>query len=82
MARISCDFGKARTMVSRPTGTIMAPPQPCKMRKATSMWMFVEMPQRKDPRVKIPIAEEKTRRVPKRSAIHPLMGMKTARLSV
>jgi hypothetical protein len=29
-----------------------------------------------------PIAEANTRRVPNRSAIQPLIGMKTARLSV
>ena len=44
--------------------------------------MLLEMPQRNEPSVKRPIAEENTRRVPKRSAIQPLMGMKTARLSV
>ena len=36
MARTSSDLAKVRTIVSRPTGTIMAPPQPCKMRNATS----------------------------------------------
>jgi hypothetical protein len=30
----------------------------------------------------MPIAEAKTRRVPNRSAIQPLIGMKTARLKV
>src|SRR5271154_3415620 len=40
--------------------------------------MLLEMPQRKEPRVKMPMAEAKTRRVPKRSAIQPLMGVKTA----
>jgi hypothetical protein len=39
-------------------------------------------PHSNDPKVKIPMADEKTRRVPKRSAIQPLIGMKTARLSV
>jgi len=60
----------------------MAPPQPCKMRHATSKWMSLDMPQRKDPSVKSPIADANTRRVPNRSAIHPLIGMKTARLKV
>ena len=36
IARISCDFANVRTIVSRPTGTIIAPPQPCKMRNATN----------------------------------------------
>ncbi len=42
----------------------------------------VEIPQRIDPSVKIPIADENTRRVPNRSATQPLTGMKTARLRV
>ena len=48
----------------------------------TSMWMLFEIPQRTDPAVKMPIADENTRRVPYRSAIQPLTGMKTARLKV
>jgi hypothetical protein len=44
--------------------------------------MLFDMPHRKDPRVNSPIADANTRRVPNRSAIHPLIGMKTARLSV
>ena len=82
IARISSDLANVCTMVSRPTGSIIAPPQPCRMRHATSKWMLREMPQRKDPSVNIAIAEENTRRVPNRSAIQPLMGMKTARLNV
>ncbi len=35
-------------------------------------------PQSSEPSVKIPMAEAKTRRVPKRSAIQPEIGMKTA----
>ena len=38
--------------------------------------MLLEMPQRNDPSVNRPIAEANTRRVPNRSAIQPLMGMK------
>ena len=82
MARINSDLANVRTRVSRPTGTIMAPPQPCRMRQATSKWMLLDMPQRNDPSVKRPMAEANTRRVPNRSAIQPLMGMKTARLNV
>ena len=36
MASMSSDLGKVRTMVRRPTGSIIAPPQPCRMRHATS----------------------------------------------
>ena len=82
MALISSDLGKALTMVSRPTGSIMAPPQPCRIRQATSTWMLLERPQSNDPSVNMPIADANTRRVPKRLAIQPLMGMKTARLRV
>ncbi len=64
IARMSSDFANVRTIVRRPTGTIMAPPQPCKMRHATSSWMLVERPQRNEPSAKMPMAEEKTRRVP------------------
>ena len=69
-------------MVMRPTGTIMAPPIPCRTRQATSIVMLVEMPHSSEPREKTAIAEPNTLRVPKRSAIQPLIGMKTARLSV
>ena len=44
--------------------------------------MLFEIPQRIDPIVKMPMAEENTRRVPYRSAIQPLTGMNTARLKV
>ena len=39
-------------------------------------------PQRSEPIENIPIAVKKTHRVPYLSAIHPLIGMKTARLIV
>src|SRR6202167_2125214 len=44
--------------------------------------MSLDIPHKKDPRVNRPIAAANTRRVPNRSAIQPLIGMKTARLSV
>ena len=82
IARTSSNLGKVRTRVSRPTGTIIAPPQPCRIRQAISKWMSLESPQRNEPSVKMPMADANTRRVPKRSAIQPLIGMNTARLSV
>ena len=60
----------------------MAPPIPCSTRQTMSAWMLVDRPESKEPNVKTPIAEANTRRVPKRSAAHPLTGMKTATLSV
>jgi hypothetical protein len=44
--------------------------------------MLLDMPQKNDPKVNSPIADANTRRVPNRSAIQPLIGMKTARLKV
>ena len=67
--------------IRRPTGTIMAPPKPCKIRAATNSGSEFENPQNTEPIVKITIAVRKTVRAPNRSAIHPLIGMKTARLS-
>ena len=67
--------------IRRPTGTIMAPPKPCKIREATSSGSDCDSPQNTEPVVKIRIAVRKTVRAPNRSAIHPLIGMKTARLS-
>ena len=80
--RLIGDLGKDRTIVIRPTGSIIAPPMPCRILQATSTWMSRDNPHSSDPSVKTPIAEANTRRVPKRSAIHPLTGMNTARLSV
>jgi len=44
--------------------------------------MLRESPHSSDPAVNSPIALANTRRVPKRFAIQPLTGMKTARLRV
>ncbi len=78
IALISSDLGKVRTSVSRPTGTIMAPPKPWSTRNSTRRWILLVRPHSNDPRVKMPMAEAKTRLVPKRSAIQPEIGMKTA----
>lgn len=80
MAETSSDFGTLRSRMMRPTGTIMAPPTPWISRAATSRGRLVDCEHRMEPRVKSPIAALKTRFVPKRSAITPLAGMKTARL--
>ncbi len=44
--------------------------------------MSLDSPHRNEPSVKTAMAEAKTRLVPNLSAIQPLIGMKTARLSV
>ena len=81
MARTSSAWAKVRTIVSRPTGIIIAPPIPCNTRQPRSPRLLAR-PHSTEPTVKSPIAAAKTRRVPNRSAIQPLTGMNTARLSV
>jgi len=72
--------GKLRSRIRRPTGVIIAPPKPCTTRIASSIARLVDSPHKAEPRLKIAIAAQNTRRVPMRSAIQPLSGMKTARL--
>ncbi len=68
-------------MIRRPTGIIIAPPTPCRARAATSIASDCDMPHKAEATVNRPIAEAKIVRVPNRSAIQPLIGMKMARLS-
>ncbi len=58
----------------------MAPPPPCNRRAKTRKGRFGACAQRIEPAMKILIAKRNTVRVPKRSAIFPLAGMKMARL--
>ena len=81
IARTRSVFGKLFSRISRPTGTIIAPPMPCTMRAATSIHSELEKPQPIEPIVNTTIAAVNTRRAPKRSAVQPLIGTKTARLS-
>jgi hypothetical protein len=74
-------LGTVRSSTRRPTGTIIAPPMPCTMRARTSIHNDCAKPQAIEPKVKTMIAPVNTRRAPKRSAVQPLIGMKTARLS-
>jgi hypothetical protein len=82
MAASISDFGKVRTSASRPTGVIIAPPMPWMTREATNMCVLTDNPHASDPIVKSATAHVNTRLVPNRSAIQPLMGMKTARHNV
>jgi hypothetical protein len=66
----------------RPTGTIMAPPMPCRTRAAVKEISPWDKPQSTDASVKITNALPNTVRDPKRSAIQPLMGMNTASVSM
>ena len=70
-----------RTITIRPTGTIMAPPMPCKKRAATKKAKERAMPQSIELTMKVAIAAQKTVRPPNLSAIQPEIGMKTARLT-
>ena len=81
IARTKSDFGTVRSRTSRPTGTISAPPMPCRIRAATRAGSELAMPQAIDPKVNTTIAALKTRRAPNRSAVQPLIGMNTARLN-
>ena len=82
MAASISDRGNVRTRASRPTGVIMAPPMPWTTRAATSIGLFRASPQSSDPSVNSETAQVKTRLVPNRSAIQPLIGMNTARQRV
>ena len=81
IADTNSERGKLRSRISRPTGVIIAPPKPCMTRIANSIGRLVERPHSAEPSVKIATAAQNTRRVPSRSAIQPLTGMNTARLS-
>ena len=81
IAATSSVFAAVRSSSSRPTGTIIAPPKPCRMRAATRNDRLSARPHSTDATVKITIAARNTLRAPKRSAIQPLAGMNTARLS-
>ena len=80
IATIICARETERSSTSLPTGSIMAPPIPCRMRASTKVSRLGAMPHRIDPRVKTIIAARNTRRAPKWSATQPLAGMNTDRL--
>ena len=71
-------LGTALSTMTRPTGTIIAPPTPCSARAPTSPARLVAEAQPIEATTKTPIAAWNTRRAPKRSAHHPLTGMKMA----
>ena len=67
-----------RSTASRPTGTIIAPPTPCRTRIATSIGSDMLTAQPSEASVNTAIAAMNTRRTPNLSAIHPLAGISTA----
>ena len=78
----SLGTGKSATMMARMTEEESAAPRPCANRALTKRAWELAAPHATDDSVNSATAVAKTRRVPKRSAIQPLIGMKTARLSV
>ena len=81
IAETSSAFGIVRSTTSRPTGTIIAPPIPCRMRASTSSGSVCTNEHAIEPSVNTTIAEQNTVREPKRSASQPERGMKMPRLS-
>ena len=79
---VSFSLGAVRSTISLPTGTIIAPPTPCRMRARIKCGSVPQRPQSTEASVKTAIAVEKTVRAPKRSATQPLMGIKTASVSI
>ena len=65
-----------RTMMSRPTGVIIAPPTPWMIRASTNSSMEAAQPI--EPRMNTVMAARNTLRAPKRSAVQPLAGMNMA----
>ena len=80
MAWVRRSLGVVRRTMRRPTGTIMAPPMPWRMRVRVNCVRLWAAAQRSEAKVKVAMAAAKMVRAPKRSATQPLMGMKTARV--
>ena len=78
MALSRFPLSTARTMMSRPTGVIIAPPMPWKTRASTNWSSEREAAQPIEPSTKTQMAKRKTLRAPKRSAVQPLAGMQMA----
>ncbi len=81
MASMSLLFSTVRTRTRRPTGVIIAPPMPWMKRATTKCHRAPAKAQPTEPSTKTMIAVENVVRAPNRSAIQPLIGMKTASAS-
>ncbi|MDT4842412.1 hypothetical protein D3C72_1335180 [compost metagenome] len=73
--------GTVRSSARRPTGSSSAPPRPCTTRAATSCPSPCESAHSTEPAANSTMAQKKTRRVPKRSAIQPEAGISIAIVS-
>src|SRR4051812_10743740 len=78
MAFTNALLSMERSSTSRPTGVIMAPPTPCRMRAITKWVTEEDRAQPIEPTMNTAMAMENTARAPKRSAVQPLAGMNTA----
>ena len=78
MAFTSALLSTVRSKTRRPTGVIMAPPMPCRMRANTKLVTEEDSAQPIDPIMNTATANANTMRAPNRSAVQPLAGMKTA----
>ena len=78
MALTSSRRSMVRTSTRRPTGVIIAPPMPCTMRASTKCQSALDSAQPIEPITNTAIAARNTVRAPNRSAVQPLIGMKTA----
>src|SRR5436305_818950 len=78
MALTSALLSMERSSTSRPTGVIIAPPAPCRMRAITKWVTEDDSAQPIEPTMNTAMAIENTARAPNRSAVQPLAGMNTA----
>jgi len=78
MAPTSSRLEMVRTNTMRPTGVIMAPPMPCRMRAMTKSVSELDSAQPIEPIMKTAMATRNTVEAPKRSAVQPDAGMNTA----
>lgn len=81
IAPTSSSLGVVRSRTSRPTGIIIAPPMPWKIRAMTSWVRSWAKPHAADASAKSTIETMKTRLAPNLSATQPLIGRKTAEAS-
>src|SRR5215468_861476 len=79
--RTKCCFSVLRSTISRPTGTIMAPPIPCRTRAAVNCQSVPLAAHSTEESVNVTIAQANTVRAPNRSVTQPLAGMNTATVS-
>src|SRR5467141_2948079 len=71
IAETSPERGKLRSRIRRPTGVIMAPPNPLPARIPSVIGRLVDKPQSAEPAAKIGLAAQNTTRVLWRSALQP-----------